>query len=111
MQEAQDAAWEFVKFMTTDRAAEEFALDGAFLPTLESALRRPGGARQRAGDRARGSEALANTEPRPVSPVYSDMSLEMAEQFNANLNDDVSPEEAIGTLQEQLQGIADQAPS
>ena len=49
--------------------------------------------------------------PRPVSPVYSDMSLEMAEQFNASLKGDVSPEEAASTLQEQLQNIADQAPS
>jgi multiple sugar transport system substrate-binding protein len=35
----------------------------------------------------------------------------MAEQFNASLKGDVSPEEAASTLQEQLQNIADQAPS
>jgi hypothetical protein len=34
----------------------------------------------------------------------------MAEQFNAVLNGNASPEEAITTLQENLQGIADQAP-
>jgi hypothetical protein len=39
------------------------------------------------------------------------MSLEMQEQFNSSLKGDVPPEEAIGTLQEQLQKIADQAPS
>ena len=49
--------------------------------------------------------------PRPVSPVYSDMSLEMAEQFNASLQGDATPEEAASTLQQQLQNIAEQAPS
>jgi multiple sugar transport system substrate-binding protein len=39
------------------------------------------------------------------------MSLEMQEQFNASLNGDVTPEEAVATLQEQLQSIAEQAPS
>ena len=56
-------------------------------------------------------EALKNTVPRPVSPVYSDMSLQMAEQFNASLSGDTPPQEAIGTLQKELQSIADQAPS
>jgi len=54
-------------------------------------------------------EALANTVPRPVSPYYSDMSLKMAEQFNRAYKGDVSPEEAVRTLQSELQQIADQA--
>ena len=58
-----------------------------------------------------GEQALESTVPRPVSPVYSDMSLEMAEQFKASLNGDVPPDEAISTLQGGLQDIADQAPS
>jgi multiple sugar transport system substrate-binding protein len=48
-------------------------------------------------------------KPRPVSPYYSDMSLEMAEQFNASLKGDVSPEQAVKTLQSQLQQIVEQA--
>jgi len=54
-------------------------------------------------------EAAQNAKPRPVSPYYSDMSLEMAEQFNAGLKGEVSPEEAVKTLQEQLQQIVEQA--
>ena len=54
-------------------------------------------------------EAAQNAKPRPVSPYYSDMSLEMAEQFNAALKGEVSPEEAVKTLQEQLQQIVEQA--
>jgi trehalose/maltose transport system substrate-binding protein len=55
-----------------------------------------------------GQEAIQNTRPRPVSPFYSDMSLRMAEQFNASLNDEVAPEEALTTLQEELEEIVQQ---
>ncbi len=48
-------------------------------------------------------EALRNSRPRPVSPYYSDMSLEIAEQFHASLNGEVSPEQAARTLQTQLE--------
>ena len=57
---------------------------------------------------ALGKEAIKNTRPRPVSPYYSDMSLRMAEQFNASLKGEVSPEEAVGTLQDELQNIVEQ---
>ena len=53
-------------------------------------------------------EALQHTRPRPVSPYYSDMSLEMAEQFNAALKGEVSPEEAAQTLRKQLESIIEQ---
>jgi len=48
-------------------------------------------------------EALQHTRPRPVSPYYSDMSLEMAEQFNASLTGEVTPEQAAQTLQSELE--------
>jgi multiple sugar transport system substrate-binding protein len=50
-------------------------------------------------------EALRNSRPRPVSPYYSDMSLEIAEQFHASLNGEVSPEQAARTLQTQLEQL------
>ena len=52
--------------------------------------------------------ALQHTRPRPVSPYYSDMSLEMAEQFNASLSGDILPEEAARTLKEQLESFIQQ---
>ena len=51
---------------------------------------------------------LENARPRPVSPYYSDMSLEMAEQFNAALKGDKPVGEALEELQGELQNIADQ---
>ncbi len=56
-----------------------------------------------------GKEAIiGNSRPRPVSPVYSDVSLELAKQFNAALAGEASPEQAVNTLQGQLQEIVEQ---
>jgi multiple sugar transport system substrate-binding protein len=106
----QDSAWEFLKYMVAEGQQKEFAIKGSYLPTLKSLYNDPE-VKKNVPTVRLAPEALSNTVPRPVSPVYSDMSLEMAEQFNASLNGDVSPEEAIQTLQESLQSIAEQAPS
>ena len=108
VQEAQDAAWEFVKFMTAPEQQKFYALEGSYLPTLSSLYDDPEVAETVPPVRL-APDALANTVPRPVSPVYSDMSLTMAEQFNATLNGDASAQESISTLQKELQDIADQS--
>ncbi|MGB3681574.1 MAG: ABC transporter substrate-binding protein [Rubrobacteraceae bacterium] len=104
----QDAAYEFVQFMTDSEQQKFRALEGGYLPTLQSLYED-----QEILDEVPvvrlGGEALQNTRPRPVSPVYSDMSLTMGEQFNASLKGDVTPEEAVKTLQTELQDIVDQA--
>ena len=55
-----------------------------------------------------GKEAIQSTKSRPVSPYYSAMSLKMAEQFSASLKGDVSPEQAVQSLQSELQQIIEQ---
>ena len=110
VQEAQDAAWEFVQFMTAAEQQKEYALGGSYLPTL-TALYDDAEIQENVPTVRLGGDALRNTVPRPVSPVYSDMSLQMAEQFNASLGGDTPPPEAISSLQTELQSIADQAPS
>ncbi len=109
-QEAQDAAWEFIQFMTAPEQQKFYSLGGSYLPTL-TALYEDQEIQENVPTVRLAGDALQRTVPRPVSPVYSDMSLEMAEQFNSSLSGDVSPQEAVGTLQTQLQNIADQAPS
>jgi multiple sugar transport system substrate-binding protein len=52
-----------------------------------------------------GEEALKNARARPVSPYYSDMSLEMAEQFNGVVKGDTSPQDAVSSLQQSLEQI------
>jgi multiple sugar transport system substrate-binding protein len=108
--EAQDAAWEFVKYMTAPEQQKFYALEGSYLPTLTALYDDPE-IKESVPTIRLGGEALKNTVPRPVSPVYSDLSLQMAEQFNASLSGDTPPQEAISTLQKELQSIADQAPS
>jgi multiple sugar transport system substrate-binding protein len=109
-EEAQDAAWEFVQFMTAPEQQKFYALGGSYLPTLTALYDDPE-IKENVPTVRLGAEALKNTVPRPVSPVYSDMSLKMAEEFNGVLGGDTQPQQAISTLQSELQKIADQAPS
>ncbi|QYJ15130.1 putative ABC transporter-binding protein [Rubrobacter xylanophilus DSM 9941] len=106
-EETQNAAWEFVKFATAPEQQKFRALEGSFLPTLKE-LYEDREILDQVPVIALGREAILSTRPRPVSPYYSDMSLRMAEQFNASLKGEVSPEEAISTLQEELQNIVEQ---
>jgi len=108
--EAQDAAWEFVQYMTAPEQQKSYALGGSYLPTL-TALYDDAEIKEAVPTVRLGGEALKNTVPRPVSPVYSDMSLKMSEEFNASLGGDTPPQQAISSLQKELQSIADQAPS
>ncbi|MEW6635896.1 MAG: extracellular solute-binding protein [Actinomycetota bacterium] len=103
----QDAAWEFIRWMTAPEQLKVNALRGSRLPTRrelyedEEVLDKVPVARL-------GKEAIIeNSRPRPVSPYYSDMSLEMAEQFRASLGGEVSPEQAVQRLQRNLERIVE----
>jgi len=109
-QEAQDAAWEFLQYMTAPEQQKAYTLGGSYLPTLTALYDDPE-VKETLPTVGVAGEALKNAVPRPVSPVYSDMSLKMQEEFNSSLGGDVEPQEAISTLQTELQKIADQAPS
>lgn len=103
----QDQAWEFVQWMTAPEQQKFRALEGSFLP-VRTALYDDQEVNEKVPVVSLGQEALKSSRPRPVSPAYSDMSLRMGEQFSAAFKGDVSPEEAVKTLQEELQSIADQ---
>ncbi len=102
-----DQIWTFIEYMSAPEQQRTFALESARLPTLrtlyedEEVLSKLPVARL-------GRESLENARPRPVSPYYSDMSLAMAEQFNAALKGEVSVERALQNLQDELQNIVDQ---
>jgi multiple sugar transport system substrate-binding protein len=102
----QEEAWEFVQFMTGEESQKTRALQGSFLPTRTS-LYSDQEIQEKVPVVGLGEEALKNARPRPVSPYYSDMSLEMQEQFNASLKGEVSPEEAVKTLQGSLTEIVE----
>jgi multiple sugar transport system substrate-binding protein len=107
--EKQEQAWEFIKFMTDPAQQKINALQASKLPTRRALYEDPE-ILEKAPVARLGKEAIVeNSQPRPVSPVYSDVSLELGEQFNRSLKGDVSPEQAVKTLQDELQSIADQA--
>ena len=100
--------WAFIQFMSAPEQQQNFAVESARLPTL-SGLYEDQAVLDKLPVARLGREALENTRPRPLSPFYSDMSLEMAEQFNAALKGEVPVDEALADLQTGLQDIADQA--
>jgi multiple sugar transport system substrate-binding protein len=104
----QDEAWEFIKFMTSPEILKTNALEGSRLPPRRS-LYEDQEVLEKVPVARLGKEAIIeNSTPRPVSPYYSDMSLKMAEQFNAALKGDVPPEQAVKTLQSELQQIVEE---
>jgi multiple sugar transport system substrate-binding protein len=106
--DVQDEAWEFIKWMTAPEQLKTNALEGSRLPPRE-ALYEDEEILEKVPVARLGKEAIIeNSTPRPVSPYYSDMSLELAKQYNAALAGDVSPEQAVNTLQSQLQQIVEE---
>jgi multiple sugar transport system substrate-binding protein len=108
-QDKVDAAWTLIQYLSAPEQVKQRSLQGGpGIPTYKS-LYDDQELVNKVPVVALAKESAQNAKPRPVSPYYSDMSLEMAEQFNASLKGDVSPEEAVKTLQSQLQQIVEQA--
>ena len=93
--------------MTAPEQQKFRAIEGSFLPTLRSLYK----------DREILSEAPAirlsqdvipNARTRLVTPYYSVVSARLAGTFNANLRGAVSPEEAVQSLQGDLEEIIEQ---
>jgi len=99
-----EAAWEFIEFLTAPEQQKLRAIEGSYLPT-RTALYDDPEIQDSVPVVPLAREALQHTRPRPVSPYYSDMSLEMQEQFNASLVGDTTPEEAARTLKEELENF------
>jgi multiple sugar transport system substrate-binding protein len=98
--------WTFIEYMSAPEQQRTFALESARLPTLRR-LYEDEEVLNKLPVAELGREALENARPRPVSPYYSDMSLAMAEQFNAALKGEVPVEQALENLQGELQNIVD----
>jgi multiple sugar transport system substrate-binding protein len=99
-----DEAWEFVQWITAEEQQKWRALNASLLPTRPT-LYEDKEIRDTIPVIAQGEEALKNARSRPPSPYYSDMSLEMQEQFNGVVKGDISPEDAVASLQDSLTQI------
>jgi multiple sugar transport system substrate-binding protein len=100
----EDAAWEVIEFLSAAEQQREMAIEGSFLPTRTSVYDDPE-VLETMPAVALGKEAFLTTTTPPVSPYYADMSAAMAEQFNANILGDTSPEDAAAAMQEALESI------
>jgi multiple sugar transport system substrate-binding protein len=104
-----DEAWAFVQFMTSEENLKFRALQGSYIPTRRPLLDDPDVIEATPIIGLAKEILLDNATSRPVTEFYGDMSLEMAEQFNAALKGDVSPQQAVNTLQKSLNSIMEQA--
>src|SRR5215207_10250736 len=102
-----DAAWKFIEFLSAPAQQKFRAMEGSYLPTRSKLYDDPE-IQESVPVVALAKTALQHTLPRPVSPYYSDMSLEMQEQFNASLLGEVSPGEAARPMKENLENLIQQ---
>ena len=105
--EMKEEAWEFVRFFANEESQKTLALEANLLPTRK-ALYHEREVTEALPMIAEAREALLNARPRPVSGDYSEMSRAMALQFNNVLRGNTMPEEAVETLQGELQQIVEQ---
>ncbi len=106
--EKQDQAWEFIRWMTEPEQLKKNALEGSRLPVRRELYEDSEILDNVPVARLGKDVIIQNSRPRPVSPVYSDISLEMAEKFSASLAGEMSPEEAVATLQEEMSSLVKQ---
>ncbi len=104
----QDQAWEFIKWMTAPEQLITNAKLGSKLPVRTDLYDEPAVLNNMPVAKLGKEAIIKNSRPRPVSPYYSDVSLELAAQFNSMLSGDISPEKAVKTLQKNLQQIVNQ---
>ena len=101
-----DQIWTFIEYMSAPEQQRTFALESARLPTLRS-LYEDEEVLNNLPVAKLGHEALENARPRPVSQYYSDISLALADQFNAALKGEVPVGRALENLQGELQSIVE----
>ena len=101
-----DQIWAFVEYMSAPEQQKFWTVSGSFLPALKG-LYEDREVLDKVPTAELGREAIRNARPRPISPFYSDMSLEMARQFNAALKGEAPVPRALEELQGALQNIAD----
>jgi len=105
----QDQAWEFIEFMTAPEQLVVNAKQGSKLPTRESLYDEPEVTDNVPVARLGKEAIIQNSTARPVTPFYSDISLELAAGFNAALSGDTPPEQAVKTMQEEIESLIEQA--
>jgi len=102
--EHPEEAWEFVKFMTGPEGQKITATEGGSAPTLEALYEdeEVKDASIMFGDE-KFVETLQNAIPRPVSPIYPEISDIMQIELSKALTGDQTAEEAAKNMQEKME--------
>lgn len=99
-----DASWSFIKYMLGADAQKQLAIKGSFTPSLQSVY--SDAAVQTAQPLfTKLQPILQNSLPRPVSPVYPDLSNIIQNHVHQALTKQASPADALSALQTELQAL------
>jgi len=100
----QDASWKFMQYMLGPDAQKTLAIKGSFTPALKSVYNDPQ-VQSAQPLFTKLQPILQNSLPRPVSPVYPDLSNIIQTHVHQALTKTVSPADALSALQSQLQTL------
>ena len=99
-----DASWSFMQYMLGAYAQKQLAIVGSFTPALQSVYNDPDvQAKQPLFTKL--APILQNALPRPVSPVYPDLSNIIQNHVHQALTKTASPAAALSALQSELQAL------
>jgi multiple sugar transport system substrate-binding protein len=99
-----DAAWSFVQYVLGATAQKILAITGSYTPALNSVYS-DSDVQAKQPLFTKLQPILQNSLPRPVSPVYTDLSNLIQVNVHQALTKQVSPAAALSTLQSQLQAL------
>lgn len=99
-----DAAWSFIKYLIGPDAQKTLAIKGSFTPALASVYN-DSDVRTAQPLFTKLQPILQYSLPRPVSPVYTDLSNLIQVNVHQALTKQVSPSAALSNLQSQLQTL------
>jgi multiple sugar transport system substrate-binding protein len=99
-----DAAWTFMQYMLGATAQKTLAIQGSFTPALQSVYSDPE-VQQKQPLFTKLAPILQNALPRPVSPVYPDLSNIIQNHVHQALTKTASVTAALSALQTELQAL------
>lgn len=99
-----DAAWSFIKYMLGPDAQKQLAIKGSFTPALQSVYS-DSEVQTKQPLFTKLAPILKNTLPRPVSPVYPDLSNIIQNHVHQALTKQATPQDALTALQTELQAL------
>src|SRR5207248_75729 len=99
-----DAAWSFMKYVLGPDAQKTLAIKGSFTPALNSVYS-DADVMAKQPLFAKLAPILQNSLPRPVSPVYTDLSNLIQVNVHQALTKMATPTAALSALQSQLQAL------